>query len=324
MTSTSERLLQEVELFAGLDLRGLHEVLTPVELAVGEELWRQGDPADALYVIASGRIGVGTRLPGGRLATLGELGPNEVVGELALLDSGPRTASVRTLEPARLLRLPYGDFRAIVRSRDPGARELRQRLIRLACRRLLAARRQLPSRLSNSIGDRPEREEEAGPTAGPVAAPDQAYMLRLSFFREYTRPQLDALLGRCSVERVQRGSPVVAAGERPRRLFVVLNGAVEQVKRLPGGTIRAALHGPGRGFGYSILVSGGTSAGAWTARERTVVLAIPGEVLWEEIEHDPFTGALERDLVTAVRQAERPQGRLAALGEGGLMTQLSA
>ena len=93
-----------------------------------------------------------------------------------------------------------------------------------------------------------------GETAQP---PDRAYLLRLPFFRDFGANELDELLARASVERVAPGAVLVAEGERPRALFVTLNGAVEEVIRRDGGAIRVALAGPGRGFGYAGLIAGG-------------------------------------------------------------------
>jgi CRP-like cAMP-binding protein len=310
VTSTSELLLHDVQLFAGLDLRRLDELLVPIELAPGEELWRQGHPADALYVIEAGRVAVTARLPGGRHTTLADLGPHDLVGELALLDGGTRTAGVRAIEPTRLLGLPYGDFRAVVHSHDPDARQLRQRLIRLACTRLVNSCHALAARLSGEPLDGP-------PERGtPAPAPDADYLLRLPFFRGFSRAQLESLLERGSVERVTPGTLLIAEGEQAHRMFVTLGGAVEEVIRRRDGEIRVALQGPGRGFGYAALLAGDEATTASAARERSVVLAISANMLEHELEQDPFAGSLERDIVAALRQAERPQARLAARDRG--------
>jgi hypothetical protein len=67
------------------------------ELPEGTVLTQQGDQADELFVILDGMVSVEVD---GR--ELGDLGPGAVVGERALLESGRRTATVRTLTPARV------------------------------------------------------------------------------------------------------------------------------------------------------------------------------------------------------------------------------
>ena len=78
-------------------------MLRPLDLQAGEVLFRQGEEADGLYVVAAGSVGVYSRLPGGREVEVAVLGEGEVVGELALVDGGTRAATVRALEPAAAL-----------------------------------------------------------------------------------------------------------------------------------------------------------------------------------------------------------------------------
>lgn len=62
----------------------------------GADLVREGEPADRMYVIVEGRVRIHAR---GK--TLGELGPGEIIGEVALLDARPRSASATALEPTK-------------------------------------------------------------------------------------------------------------------------------------------------------------------------------------------------------------------------------
>ncbi len=101
-------ILRGVGLFTDLAEDFLSEVafhLQEVDYPAGQTFIKQGDPGTALYIIATGRVQVheGKTI----FATLGE---REVVGELALLDSEPRTADVTTLEPTKLLKLSQDVF----------------------------------------------------------------------------------------------------------------------------------------------------------------------------------------------------------------------
>ena len=72
----------------------------------GDVLMRQGDEADALYVITLGRVRVERAVDGqDAAAILAELGANEVVGEVGVLDGGARTATVTAMEHTETLRL---------------------------------------------------------------------------------------------------------------------------------------------------------------------------------------------------------------------------
>lgn len=306
MTSTSDPRLAEVPLLAGLELRGLAEELVPTELDAGQELWRQGDDADGLYIVVAGRLSISARLPGGRESALAEVGPQTVVGELALLDSGTRTAGARATEPTRLLRLARRDFRALVAGHDPGARAVRRRLLELACRRLAARHQALAETLDG------ERITARATRGDPVKSPDPRYLLRLSFFRQYGAEELQALVGRGSVERVAPGTVLVAEGARSPGLLVTLNGAVEEAIRRDTDTIRTALLGPGRAFGHAGLLAGRTAAADAVARERSVVLVVDADQLEHELSDDAFATATEEQTVAGLRQAQRPQARMAA------------
>lgn len=76
-----------------------------------EVLFHEGDPGDTLHLIDKGRVAVRITTPLGDIATLGVLGPGEVVGEMALLDNaGYRGATVIALERTETLALHRDQF----------------------------------------------------------------------------------------------------------------------------------------------------------------------------------------------------------------------
>ena len=84
-----------------------------VVLAAGEWLFHQGDAPDGLYVVLSGRLQV-MREDGDGAEPLRELGRGAVLGELALLSGGARTAGVRARRDSELLRLALATFDELV------------------------------------------------------------------------------------------------------------------------------------------------------------------------------------------------------------------
>jgi len=82
------------------DLLAVASLLRPVRFATGATVFARGDAGSCAYLIASGNVRVhdGERV-------LSELGAGELLGELAVLDSRPRSLSATALEPAELLRL---------------------------------------------------------------------------------------------------------------------------------------------------------------------------------------------------------------------------
>ena len=88
----------------------------------GEVLFHEGDPGDALFVVASGAVKVVVPSEEGEEAILATLRRGDFLGELALLDGAPRSASAVALEPTETLALPRDQFRALVAS-EPAIRD---------------------------------------------------------------------------------------------------------------------------------------------------------------------------------------------------------
>lgn len=111
-------LLATTPLFADLpaDLRAiLADHLVPMTIQGGDVLMREGDEADALYLVVAGRLQA--RVGDGDATTVvGEIGRGEVVGESALLTDQPRFATVVALRDTELLQLPLVAFEDIVAS----------------------------------------------------------------------------------------------------------------------------------------------------------------------------------------------------------------
>lgn len=101
-------VLGESSLFAGMtseDLYPVGQIATVVDLEPGQSAVRQGDPGDAVYVVESGTLEV--KQDGRKLK---EVTRGAVFGEMALLDGGPRSASVEAATRARVLRIPRAEF----------------------------------------------------------------------------------------------------------------------------------------------------------------------------------------------------------------------
>ena len=88
----------------------------------------EGDKTDSLYIIIEGRVKVYVSDDAGHEVVLLTQGPGEYFGEL-VLDEGPRSASVMTLESSRLLVVPQQDFRDFVVNNPAFALNLIEKLI---------------------------------------------------------------------------------------------------------------------------------------------------------------------------------------------------
>ncbi|MBV8521839.1 MAG: Crp/Fnr family transcriptional regulator [Acetobacteraceae bacterium] len=100
---------------------------------------RKGDPGSSAIVIMSGRVRISMLSPEGREFTLGVLGPGEVIGEMSLIDGGPRSADVTAIEDCVLLAVPRNRFLALLHENP----DLCLRVMQVLCQRLRRANQSL-------------------------------------------------------------------------------------------------------------------------------------------------------------------------------------
>lgn len=85
-------------------------------------VFHQGDPGDALFIVATGAIKISLPSETGEEAIIATVRAGDFFGELALLDGAPRSASATALEPTETLVLPRDRFRELVAS-EPAIRD---------------------------------------------------------------------------------------------------------------------------------------------------------------------------------------------------------
>ena len=90
--------LRSVPLFAKIEpskLKLLAFTSERLTFPAGQELFHQGDPGDAAYIILDGQADVVVDTPGGGELPVAKVGKNDFIGEIAILIDVPRTATVR-------------------------------------------------------------------------------------------------------------------------------------------------------------------------------------------------------------------------------------
>ena len=110
--------LREVGLFGALSdefLDHLVNTLTVLRILPGDNVFKEGDPAREMYVVLDGEIEVLKKSRRGRETRVAILGPNDCFGEMSIIDMQPRSATVRALGPARLLRITTEEMDALYR-----------------------------------------------------------------------------------------------------------------------------------------------------------------------------------------------------------------
>ena len=99
------------------DLAAVAAAVKPEEHRRGSFVVREGEAGERLYVVLSGRLEVRRDYAPGRSEPVAEMGEGDVFGEIALLEGGPRTRSIRSLGRSVLLALDKADFERLVLSR---------------------------------------------------------------------------------------------------------------------------------------------------------------------------------------------------------------
>ncbi len=113
--------LKNIPIFQGLthwQLKRVSELLYLRDYEAGEYLFEVGQPGAAVFLIHSGKVSVEVDDGEGHLVILAELEPGSFIGELALLDQSPRSASARALVPTQAFALLRSDLETLV-ERDP-------------------------------------------------------------------------------------------------------------------------------------------------------------------------------------------------------------
>src|SRR6266545_6638650 len=122
--STTELLIMNLQdlrkspLFQGLsdeELQKLMDMAEPVSLRAGDVLIKQGELGDAAYVVIKGEFEI-QKQTGQSLIKIDVRNPGDVVGEMALLSSSPRNATVSAKTDAETLRIPKEAFEKLLSS----------------------------------------------------------------------------------------------------------------------------------------------------------------------------------------------------------------
>ena len=114
--SAKVELIRNVPLFSGLsakELMSLSRLMDEMDLKPGTVIIREGNTGGEFFIVLEGTIEV--KRKGRRLA---RLGPGDYLGEIALIDHGPRTATAMVETDARLLVLASREFHSMLAS-DP-------------------------------------------------------------------------------------------------------------------------------------------------------------------------------------------------------------
>lgn len=276
-----QEISSRVPLFAGLDPDDLHYVLRVarrLEFAIGAMLLRQGQAADSALVMESGRVSVISVLPGGGEAVMAELGPGSVLGEMALLESGVRSANVIAREPTACLSMERDAFRLLIAQGNRAVLAINHRITLGLCQRLRELNGKIlahstPEHLAATAIRHMQQEQRQ--RCGFDYRP---FLALLPGLRHFNAEELDELNGAATVFDLPRGALLFATGGQSEACYVVVRGALEISREQNGEHRRIGILGPGRLCGILALIEDAPHSMSATAREQVTLMEIPKAV----------------------------------------------
>jgi len=310
--------LEQVPLFAGLNdaaFEDLRNIARPFAVARGETLFRQGDPPTGLFVVEQGLLEIATRMPGDEAAYVSRIAPGEVVGEFAMLDDAPRSATVTAVEDTTGMLILTPSFAAMLAEGRPGAVAAVDRLRGLVASRTRATLERLAQ---TSVAEPWELRAAASPYAANSETVEFDTFRALMAYAPLGDEGGANLLADGETLAAPRGSSLVAAGTPPDHAVLVLRGAVRAAFARGDRLEQVSIHGPGEWAGLVATIDRRAHPLALSAAEDSLLFRVPSETFarWRL---EPGTigravlGAVDRQLVRDQRRANRHLGRAIAL-----------
>ena len=160
-------LLETAPNFAGLsraDVEALDRIMVERDYPDGHEFFRQGSPADTIYLIVDGEVAVTQRHSDDRGHTeLKRMGSGEIFGEWALIDHTRRHACCKAIGPVRVASLPRSAFELMYTANSP----MPHHFLHIVARQLARDLRSLVGTLRQAIF------EDSGAPLQPYDGPER-------------------------------------------------------------------------------------------------------------------------------------------------------
>lgn len=134
-----QSLMERIPLFqelSPLEMKVLLRDSKLIRVRPGVTVIKAGIAGTTMYMVIEGRVRIDRPVPGGGLALLAEVDAPSVMGEMALIDDGPRTATVTTVNDCVMLQIPKATFQELRREYSPAAYKVIRQLARTLCERL--------------------------------------------------------------------------------------------------------------------------------------------------------------------------------------------
>lgn len=273
-------LLNQIPLFQDLHHEELVEIagwFTETKIAAGESLYVEGDAATSASFLVDGELEALKALPGGGVTRVGVIAAGSMIGEMALVAGGTRSATVRALKPATVVVVSCYFFHAAIDQMSIPAFKLLRSVIHSLTRRL--------QDLHARVLEQWDCEAASPPSGGPAQSPAvvehvdhvasfdcRPFLPVIPFFANFTESEIDRVLKRARMLELPRGDFVYREGDAPDTCYILVRGAVE-ISVLRDRRYQLEILGPGRLCGANSLISGMVRKSDARARSPALLLA---------------------------------------------------
>ena len=238
MKAKDDALLRRSALFRFLPDEVFEKILPLLQeenYEFGDILVRQGDPADAFYVLLSGRARVVKQDQNGEEIVLATLKPGDSFGEAALSEGGTRTATVRCSTAVEVLRLDRGDFLEL-------AKEV------------------------------PELKHHVEMTARHRAL--HGFLYEFSNFGRLPVPAMRSVIEKLAPVEFAKGSLIIKQGDAPGPMYIMEKGRARAFASNNGAERNLAFYREGDFFGELSILNGSPRAATVEAFSDCRLLAL--------------------------------------------------
>ena len=251
-------------------------------VAQGSFLYREGEPAADACFLLDGELEVMRALPGGGEARLTTITPGAMIGEMALVAGGTRTASVRALKPSSVLIVSRYFFDAALDQMSVPAFKVLRALARRLAERRNRLRQQTLQELNchdhatpadvEPAGD-DGHSDRAGATAATPSFDYRAFLPILPGFEALTAVETDHLVQLTSVRELARDAFLYREQAPATACYIVVRGALE-VSVVRDCRHQLAILGPGRFAGANALILESAQMSDVRLRSDSLLLAL--------------------------------------------------
>lgn len=325
MSLLSAGKLADVPLFAGLDENDraeLADAFVPRHFVDGDAILVQNERAEGLFLIDAGRVDIGKRLPGGGLAKLAEVGPGEVIGDMALIGRDLRRSAMGIARgPVATWYLPADQFRAALSQLRPASLRLQAELGQLVAGRVVAKAADIGRLISDgpdAFTPRPQRA--LAPVVEDIFTPEP-FLAKLPCCAAMTSAQRLAFWN--AGERIEAGADtdLAAVGGASDTAWLVIRGAVRSALPHRDGIYQLTVTGPGQLVGIAAMLAGRAHDRLLRTSEQSTLLTFDRATFTEMLNTGDalsreLGASVNADLVTALDALDQVEARILAMRRG--------